>query len=101
MNDVAGLIFFALLAAMAWLGLRSLSKGRTRTEQEFERGAAQSASLIAAGMNALHGMLDPSGDKGRRAVREFMTDGSRRRSSAGGSDAETSAAGERKEPNSN
>jgi diadenosine tetraphosphate (Ap4A) HIT family hydrolase len=37
-----------------------LAKNRSRTEEEFERGAARSASLLGASVNALQEILDPA-----------------------------------------
>ncbi len=60
MSDLIGLLFFVLLAVGIFVGLKILSKSKTRTEAEFERGAAQSASLLGASVNALQGILDPA-----------------------------------------
>jgi hypothetical protein len=60
MNDWIGLLFFVLLAVGIFVGLKILSKKKPRTEAEFERGAAKSATLLGIGMNALQGILDPT-----------------------------------------
>ncbi|MFN2393603.1 MAG: hypothetical protein ABR566_16770 [Pyrinomonadaceae bacterium] len=60
MNDVLGLLFFVLLTIGIFIGLKMLSKPQKRTEAEFERGVAESASMLGAGMNALQEALDPA-----------------------------------------
>lgn len=72
MGDLIGLVFFVAIAAAAFFGLRAISKTRARTEEEFEKGAEQSASLLSAGVNALHGMLDPAEGRGKETVRELQ-----------------------------
>jgi hypothetical protein len=59
------LLFFILLIGGIFLGLRILSKPQTRTEEEFERNAAESASLLGASMNALQELLNPEAAKAR------------------------------------
>jgi hypothetical protein len=60
MQDWLGLLFFVLLMAGVFFGLKVLAKPTRRTEEEFERGAAESASLLGASMNALQEILDPA-----------------------------------------
>ena len=60
MSDVLGLLFFVLLIVGIFIGLKILSKQHKRTEVEFERGAAESSSMLGAGMNALQEALDPA-----------------------------------------
>ena len=60
MSDVLGLLFFILLITGILVGLKMLSKPQKRTEAEFERGAAESASMLGAGINALQEALDPA-----------------------------------------
>ncbi len=71
MNDWLGLIFFFLLIVGAYLGLKALSKPRPRSEEEFEKGAAESASLLTSGIEALGGMLNPSAAKGKETAEEM------------------------------
>ena len=59
MSDWIGLLFFVLLIVGAVVGLKILSKPQTRTEEEFERGAAES-SVLGVGVNALQEILDPA-----------------------------------------
>lgn len=60
MGDILGLLFFVLLIVGIFAGLKILSKPVTRTEAEFERNAAESTSMLGAGMNALQEALDPA-----------------------------------------
>ncbi|MEP6901019.1 MAG: hypothetical protein ABJA66_04670 [Actinomycetota bacterium] len=59
MSDWIGLIFFVLLIVGVIVGLKVLAKPVTRTEEEFERNAAE-GTLLGAGMNALQEILDPA-----------------------------------------
>lgn len=74
MSDWIGLAFFALLIVGALIGLKLLSKPTKRTEEEFERGAAESASMLGASMNALQEILDPGAAKAKE-VRTEMKEG--------------------------
>ncbi len=74
MNDWIGLIFFALLIGGAIVGLKILAKPQTRTEAEFERGAAESVSMLGASMNALQELLNPEAAKAKE-VQTQMKEG--------------------------
>jgi len=74
MSDWIGLIFFVFLIVGIFVGLKVLSKPVTRTEAEFERGAAESASMLGAGMSALQEILDPSAAKAKE-VKMQMKEG--------------------------
>ena len=65
MADWIGLLFFALLAVGVLVGLKLLSKPVTRTEEEFERNAAESASMLGASMNALQELMNPEAAKAK------------------------------------
>ncbi|MCY7376184.1 MAG: hypothetical protein LH472_09465 [Pyrinomonadaceae bacterium] len=65
MTDWFGLLFFALLIIGIFVGLKILAKPNKRTEAEFERGAAESASMLGASMNALQEILDPAAAKAK------------------------------------
>lgn len=65
MSDWIGLLFFGLLIAGVFVGLKILAKPQTRTEAEFEKNAAESTSMLGAGMNALQEALDPSAAKAK------------------------------------
>lgn len=74
MSDWIGLGFFVLLIIGAFFGLRALSKSKTRTNEEFERNAAESASMLSASMNALQEMMNPEAAKAKE-VEMQMKDG--------------------------
>lgn len=59
MSDWIGLLFFVLLIVGAFVGLKVLAKPTKRTEEEFERNAAD-GSMLGASMNALQEILDPA-----------------------------------------
>ena len=65
MNDWLGLLFFVLLIAGAFAGLKMLAKPKKRTEEEFERNAAESVSMLGASMNALQELLNPEEAKAK------------------------------------
>jgi hypothetical protein len=64
MGDWLGILFFGVLAAGIYFGLRSLAKPVVRTEEEFERNAAES-TLLGSGMNALNEILNPAEARAR------------------------------------
>ena len=74
MNDWIGLTFLILLVMGALFGLRSLSKPRRRTTEEFEQSAADNPSFTGALLNALHDVTDP-GARRRKEVVQQMKDG--------------------------
>ena len=74
MSDWLGLLFFVLLIAGAFVGLRMLAKPKTRTEEEFERNAAESVSMLGASMNALQELMNPAEAKAKE-VQMQMKDG--------------------------
>ncbi len=57
MSDLVGILFFVLLIVGAFVGLKILAKPRKTTAEEFERNAAETASMLGITMNALHGMM--------------------------------------------
>lgn len=59
MSDWIGLLFFVLLIVGAFVGLKILAKPTKRTEEEFERNAAE-GSMLGASVNALQQILDPA-----------------------------------------
>lgn len=71
MSDWFGLLFFVLLIAGIIIGLKILSKPITRTEEEFERNAAESASMLGAGINALQEVLDPATKRAKEVQTQF------------------------------
>lgn len=58
-------MFFAFLIVGAVVGLKILAKPRRTTAEEFERNAAESASMLSASMNALNEMLNPEAAKSK------------------------------------
>lgn len=71
MQDWLGLLFFVLLIVGAFVGLKMLAKPTRRTEEDFERGAAESASLLGASMNALQEILDPAEARAKEVKTEL------------------------------
>ncbi len=65
MSDWIGLLFFVLLIAGAFIGLKILSKPVKRTTEEFERRAAESTSMLGASMNALQELMNPAAAKAK------------------------------------
>ena len=77
-----------VLAVGAVFGLRALSRPASRTEEEFERQAAES-TMLGAGINALQQITDPAEARAKQ-VRVQMKDGRylkrKREGKAGGTD---------------
>ena len=65
MSDWAGIIFFVVLIAGAYLGLRSLAKPRPRSQEEFERNVAEGTTALGASMNALQELMNPEAAKAK------------------------------------
>lgn len=74
MSDWIGLLFFVLLIVGVVVGLRQLSKPVKRTNEEFERNAAESYSGLGASMNALQEVLNPEAAKSKEVAMQ-MKDG--------------------------
>ena len=71
MSDWLGIAFFVLLILGAFFGLRALAKPRTRTSEEFERGAAEGTTAMGAGFNALQQLLDPEAAKAKEVIMQM------------------------------
>jgi hypothetical protein len=71
MSDWIGLAFIVVLTAAALIGLKILSKPKTRTSEEFERNAAEGTTMMGAGMNALQELLDPQAAKAKEVVTQM------------------------------
>jgi hypothetical protein len=71
MSDWIGLIFFVLLIVGIVVGLKILSKPVKRTEAEFEKRAAESASMLGASMNALQELMNPEAAKAKEVQTQF------------------------------
>jgi hypothetical protein len=74
MQDWIGLLFFVLLIVGVIVGLKALSKPRTRTEEEFERSASEGTTMAGALLSALHDITDPAAAKAKE-VRMQMKEG--------------------------
>ncbi|MEJ7701105.1 MAG: hypothetical protein WKF71_15880 [Pyrinomonadaceae bacterium] len=74
MADWIGLLFFVLLVAGIFVGLKVLSKPEKRTEADFERNATESTSMLGAGMGALQDLMDPAAAKAKE-VKMQMKEG--------------------------
>jgi hypothetical protein len=74
MSDWIGLLFFVLLIAGIFVGLKILAKPVKRTEEEFERNAAESVSMLGASMNALQELMNPEAAKAKE-VQTQMKEG--------------------------
>ena len=71
MGDWIGLAFFLLLAGGALIGLKLLSKPRTRTAEEFERNAAENTTMLGASMNALNELMNPESAKAKEVITQM------------------------------
>ena len=71
MSDWIGLIFFVLLIVGVIVGLKLLSKPRTRTSEEFERNAAEGTTAIGASMNALQELMNPEAAKAKEVITQM------------------------------
>lgn len=89
MGDWGGLVFLLLLAIGAVVGLKILSKPKTRTAEEFERNAAEGTTALGASMNALHELMNPEAAKSKEVITQ-MKEGryqkKKREGKAGGTD---------------
>ena len=65
MSDWIGLLFFVVLIAGIFIGLKILSKPRVSTEAEFERNAAENTTMLGASMNALQELMNPAEAKAK------------------------------------
>ncbi len=70
------------------VGLKLLSKPRTRTAEEFERNAAEDTTMLGASMNALQELMNPEAAKAKETITQ-MKEGryqkKKREGKAGGS----------------
>ena len=91
MSDWIGLIFFVLFVIGVIVGLKMLSKPKTRTSEEFERNAAENTTMMGASMNALHELMNPEAAKAKETITQ-MKEGryqKKKREGKAGGDAET------------
>lgn len=91
MGDWIGLIIFCSIAVGALIGLKILSKPRTRTAEEFERNAAEGTTSLGASMNALQELMNPEAAKSKEVITQ-MKEGryqKKKREGKAGGDADT------------
>lgn len=90
MSDWIGLIFLVLIVVGAIVGLKLLSKPRTRSAEEFERNAAEGTTAVGASMNALQELMNPEAAKAKEVITQ-MKEGryqKKKREGKAGGDAE-------------
>ena len=65
----------------AVVGLKALSKPKTRTSDEFERNAAEGTTMLGASMNALQEIMNPAAAKAKEVEMQMKDDryGNKRR----------------------
>ena len=91
MQDWIGLAFFVLLVAGIFIGLKILAKPITRTEEEFERSAAENTTMLGASMNALQELMNPEAAKAKEVqtqLKEGRYNKKKREGKAGGEESE-------------
>jgi hypothetical protein len=71
MNDWIGLLFFVLLVAGIFIGLKVLSRPPKRTSEEFEKRAAEGSGGLSAAMFALQKILNPEAAKSTEVVMDL------------------------------
>ncbi len=87
MSDLFGLLFFAIVIAAFYFGLRSIAKPIRKSEQEFEKSVAESTSMLGASMNALQELLNPEAAKAKEVqtqLKEGRYSKKRREGKSGG-----------------
>ena len=73
MQDWIGLAFFILLIIGIIVGLKLLGKPQTRTEQEFERNAAENPTMLGTSMNALQELMNPEAAKAKEVQTQLKS----------------------------
>ena len=73
MNDWLGLAFFILLIVGLFCGLKLLSKPQKRTEQEFERNAAEGSTMLGAYVGGLQELMNPTEAKAKETIMQLKT----------------------------
>ncbi len=77
-------------------GLKTLSKPKTRTSEEFERSAAEGTTALGASMNALQELMNPEAAKSKEVITQ-MKEGryqKKKREGKAADDAETEGRGD-------
>lgn len=75
MQDWIGSIFFVLLIAGAYFGLRALANRPKRTAEDFERSVSEGPRGAAVFVNALQDAVDPAAARSKVVITQ-MKDGS-------------------------
>ena len=89
MNDYIGLLFFVLLISGILIGLKVLSRPQKRTNEEFERRAAEASGGLSAAMFALQKILNPEAAKSTEVIMDVKGgryNKKKREGKAGGTD---------------
>jgi hypothetical protein len=97
MNDLIGVLFFGLVAAGAYFGLRAIAAPVRKTESEFERNAAGSTSMLGASMNALQELLNPEAAKAKEVEMQLKEGRYRKKKREGKSGGSLGTGGEKHE----
>jgi hypothetical protein len=63
--DWLGILFIVVLVALAYFGIRRLANPPPRTEEDFERNAAEGTTALGASMNALQELMNPEAAKAK------------------------------------
>jgi hypothetical protein len=95
MNDWIGLGIIVVIVGGGFYALMRANEPRKPlTEEEFQKRASESASMLSAGISGLQGMLDPSAKKAQ-AVIEDMRQGYYDGEQESGDDDDTTEEGKR------
>ncbi|MEZ5306746.1 MAG: hypothetical protein R2684_06310 [Pyrinomonadaceae bacterium] len=70
-GDLIGLTVLVVLGAVVFGLLRYLSRPVVRTEEQHRRSADESTSMMAAGVEALNGAINPSASRALETKREL------------------------------
>ena len=94
MNDWIGLgIILVIVGGGFYALMRANEPRKPLTEEEFQKRAGESASLLSAGISGLQGMLDPSAKKAQEVI-EDMRQGYYEGEQESGDDSDTTPADE-------
>ena len=87
MEDWIGLGILILLVVVTLIGLKALSKETIRTEDEFEKGAADGSSTSGRVVNVVNGLFNPDVKRGDNAVTEIKRGARRKKRGDGNANA--------------
>jgi hypothetical protein len=72
MNDWIGLgIILVIVGGGLYALMRANEPRKPLTEEEFQKRANESASMLSAGVSGLQGMLDPSAKKAQAVIEDM------------------------------